>query len=451
MKAWRRCTALATACSATDMRLPPARLNLKQRVMWALTALVALFVIMQGSLAYLSMVEQEDDLVDELVLAEARRLAVHLGQSEVPGVQPEDLLTLSPHFTAWLKARDGTVTPALLPAYMAALPEGPHILTDSGTELHAYVLPTPYGQLYLQYDAESHEAKVRQFGFYLLGLGVLCIVLAALAATQLASVVVAPVERLTRMLGEWAPGVMPPDGSDEEAQLLAAFSRVQERFEEGIAHEREFIGNARHEIRTPLTALRTDLEMLALNAPAPMQQRLQRALASVDEISGSLDIVHTLSQHRVQDREPVDLAACVDAAWASLAGVEGAERFDFRNAVATDVRVLADRHALLTILRNLIRNAAEHAEATHCTVTHTARGIEVADDGVGIAAEELPLLFDRYYRGRRMDAPGQAGGSADRGLGLAIARQVADLNGWQLTVESSAGRGTCFILGLDPA
>lgn len=433
------------------MRLMPARLNLKQRVVWALTALVALFVIMQGSLAYLSMVEQEDALVDELVLAEARRLAVHLSQNEVPGVQPEDLLSLSPHFSAWLKARDGTVTPELLPDYMAVLPEGPHILTQPGAELHAYVMPTAYGLLYVRYDAEQNEAKVREFGFYLLGLGALCIALAALAATQLASIVVAPIERLTRMLGEWAPGVMSPDGSDEEAQLLAAFRRVQERFEEGIAREREFIGNARHEVRTPLTALRTDLEMLALHAPAGMEQRLQRALASVDEIAGSLDLVHTLSQRRTQAREPVELAACVDAAWASLAGVTGTERLGFRNDVAADVCVVADRHALLTILRNLIRNAAEHAAAVHCTVMHTGRGIEIVDDGVGIPVQDLPLLFDRYYRGRRMDAPDQGGESGDRGLGLAIARQVADLNGWQLSVESEAGAGTRFILSLTSA
>jgi len=435
------------------MRLIPSHLNLKQRTIWALTAMVALFVIMQGSLAYLSLADQEDDLVDELVLAEARRLSIHLSQDDIPGVQADDLLTLSPHFSAWLKAKDGTVTPALLPDYMAELGEGPHMLSQADAELHAYVMSTAYGLLYLQYNAEQHEEKVRQFGFYLIGLGVLCIALAALAATQLASIVVAPIERLTRMLGEWAPGVMPVDDSDEETQLLAAFRRVQERFEESVAHEREFIGNARHEIRTPLTALRTDLEMLALNAPTDMQQRLRRALGTVDEIAGSLDLVHTLSQRRRQSAESVELALCVDAAWASLAGVVGTERLGFSNGVGAEVRVAADRHALLTILRNLIRNAAEHAAAAHCTVTHSERGIEIADDGVGIAPEDLPLLFDRYYRGRRVDAPDQerSGERVDRGLGLAIARQVADLNGWHIAVESQPGTGTRFILTLTAA
>lgn len=432
------------------MRLIPSRLNLKQRVILALTALVALFVIMQGSLAYLSMVEQDDELVDELVLAEARRLATRVGHDEFTGVQAAALLTLSPHFSGWLAGNDGKVTPGPLPEALRNLPVGPHLIKDNDAELHAYVMPTADGLLYVQYNAEQHEAKVRQFGFYLIGLGALCIVLAALVARQIASIVVAPLERLARLLGEWAPGSMPADERDEEARLLTAFRRVQERFEESIAHESEFVANARHEIRTPLTALRTDLEMLALNAGDEMQQRLQRAITSVDEIAGALDLAHTLAQQRAQNAEPVDLGLCIDAAWASLAGVAGTDRLGFSNRVAPGVSVVADRHALLTILRNLIRNAAEHAAASHCTVTHTTRGIEVADDGVGIAAEDLPLVFDRYHRGRRVDAPDQVV-HGERGLGLAIARQIADLNGWQLTVESSVGTGTCFILGLNPA
>ena len=429
------------------MRLIPAHFNLKQRVTWALTTLVALFVIVQGGLAYLSMAEQEDDLVDDLVLAEARRLATRIGHDEVTGLQAPALLSLSPHFSGWLAGHDGTTVPGALPDHLRGLQVGPHQLAHGAAELHVYVMQTAEGLLYVQYDAEQHEEKVRQFGYYLIGLGVLCIALAAMVASQIAAVVVAPLERLARLLGEWAPGAMPDAGDDEETRLLTAFRRVQERFEEGIAHEREFIANARHEIRTPLTALRTDLEMLALNAGADMQQRLQRAITSVDDIAGSLDLAHTLSQQRAQNAEPVDLALCVDAAWASLDGVAGTDRLGFSNRVNAGVNVVADRHALLTILRNLIRNAAEHAAAAHCTVTHTGRGIEVADDGVGIAAEDLPLVFDRYHRGRRVDAPDQAG-TGERGLGLAIARQVADLNGWQLTVESAPGLGTCFILRL---
>jgi signal transduction histidine kinase len=436
------------------LRLIPSHFNLKQRVVWALTALVALFVIMQGTLAYLSMADQEDDLVDELVLAEAQRLATHIGQDEVNGMQTSDLLILSPHFAAWVQDGEGNVTPGPLPDELKTLALGPHRLTTKGAELHVYVMQTAEGRLYVRYDAEQHEDKVREFGLYLIGLGVLCIALAGLAATQIAVIVVAPIERLTRRLSEWAPGDLTAEEADEEARLVASFRRVQERFEEGIAHEREFVANARHEVRTPLTALRTDLEMLALHADAEMQPRLQRALATVDEITGSLDLVHTLSQRHALRIEPVELAACVDAAWASLSGLGEMLHLQLTNLVEAKVSVNADRHALLTILRNLIRNAAEHGAATHCKVHYTTRGIEVSDDGVGIAAADLPLIFDRYYRSRRVDAPDQGADSSprgERGLGLAIARQIADLNGWSLTVESAPGSGTCFILGLKHA
>lgn len=435
----------------------PAHFNLKQRVTWALTALVALFVILQASMAYLSMAEQEDDLVDDLVLAEAKRLVTYIGQDPDP-----DFQALSPHFAAWLQAKDGSVSPKPLPAYLAALSVGPHVLKDQPSELHAYVMQTAWGRLYVEYNAEQHEAKVHDFGFYLLSLSALCIALGAVAATQIAMVVVAPLERLSRMLSEWAPGTLKSEeeNGNEEAQLLAAFRRVQDRFEEGLANERAFVANARHEIRTPLTALRTDLEMLALladgsggsiggeNAGADLRPRLQRAMRTVDEIAGSLDLAHTLSQRHALRAESIELSLCVDAAWASLEGTEGMGQLAFHNQVEGSVTIVADRHALLTILRNLIRNAAEHGSASNCSVVHTARGIEVIDDGVGISPDDLPLVFDRYYRGRRVDAPAQDSASADRGLGLAIARQIADLNGWQLNVESQPQAGTRFILTL---
>ncbi len=435
------------------MRLIPKNLTLKQRVTFALAALVSLFVALQAGLAYLSMHEQEDDLVDELVLAEARRLATDIDQD---GNIAVDLLTLSPNFSGWLQQQDGRITPGPLPAYMQGLKAGPHRLSGETSERHIFVMPTEKGRLYMQYDALQNEEKVREFGYYLFGLTILCIVVSIVAADYLAGIVVGPMERLTHLLGVWAPGnlAQPADGGDEETRLLTAFRRVQERFEQGVAHEREFIANARHEIRTPLTALRTDLEMLALQSSEEQKLRLHRALASVDAITGSLDVAHTLSHQQSVIPQEVALAACIDIAYASLGG--DMPVLGLSNQVDGEVRVMADRHSLLTILRNLIRNAAEHAAANQCTVTWTERGLEIADNGVGIPAAELPLMFDRYYRGRRLDErdgvqDGWAKPTEGRGLGLAIARQVADLNGWQLSVESTVGSGTCFILSLTSA
>jgi signal transduction histidine kinase len=76
-------------------------------------------------------------------------------------------------------------------------------------------------------------------------------------------------------------------------------------------------------------------------------------------------------------------------------------------------------------------------------VTRTADGLQIADDGPGIAAEDLPFVFERYYRGRLSDTPGQP--RSERGLGLAIAKHAAEVNGWKLSADSTQ-RGTCFSL-----
>jgi len=434
------------------MRAARSKLNLQRRVTFALGAIVALFVIVQGTLAFLSLEDQEDDLVDEILLAEARRLASRIEQGEVTARSPSELFRSSTNLSSWLVDSSGRASPEELPRYLSGLADGPHRpRRQVGRELHVVVLPTSAGRLYVEYDAEQNEAKVRAFGYYLIAVGALCVILGLAIARHLAKVVVAPIERLTTSLSDWAPeaSMQGQAESDEETRLLAAFHGVQGRFEQAIAREREFIANLRHEIRTPLAALRTDIELLGISMPqqSSQQQRIRRALTVIDAITGSLESARALTHRQHVESQPVDLARLVDDAWSSL-GTEPQRRgLRFVNKVPPATVVNADRHALLTILRNLIRNAAEHASPALCTVRLTPDGVEVADDGPGIAASDLPFVFDRYYRARLADSPEQAQ-SGERGLGLAIARQVADLNGWRLSAKSEAGRGTSFVLSL---
>lgn len=432
-------------------------MNLKRRITLALVAVVTLFVTAQGIVAYLSLVEQEDDLVDELVLAQARQLAARAERGELAGPNGTALLRPSPNLAAWFVDAHGAL-PSAVPAHLAPLAEGSHRLGRPHQELHVVVLPAAAGRLYVQYDAEQNEAKVREFGLYLIGLGGVCLVLGALVSWQVAGWIVAPLERLTARLTTWAPDAGPgtAPASDEEDRLLAAFGRVQGRFEEAIAREREFVDNLSHEIRTPLAALRTDLELLDGCVPAAQRARLKRTLAAVDAIAAALESADHLSRQRDVAAQAVDLRQCVDDAWASVEALPGAAALQFVNDVAPGTRIDADRHSLLTILRNLFRNAIEHAAPARCRVRFDDGAIEVVDDGPGIAPEDLPFVFDRYYRGRLLDTAG-AEPNGERGLGLAIARRIADLNGWQLTVEPAAardpgpGRGTRFILRFEAA
>jgi signal transduction histidine kinase len=427
------------------------RLSLRERVSLALVSLVAVFVFALGTLAVLSLGEQEDDLADEWVLAEARRLAAHAERGDLHNPGNVELFTPTSTLRAWLRAPDGTVRPGPLPGYLEGMGEGIHWRSFATAELHIAVIGTGRGRLYVQYDASANEAKVRRFALYLSLLGLLCVAVAFVVSRRVASVVVGPIERLTGQLSDWAPqaAVAQTAGSDEEQRLFDAFQRVQGRLERVIAREREFVANVRHEIRTPLTALRTDLELLALaddGADPARAARLQRTLSMVDAVDAALESAHVVSRRGPLLPQPVALASCVDDAWASLQADVGIDGLRFVNTVAADVVVEADRHALLTILRNLIRNSAEHAAPARCVVSYRDDCIEVADDGPGIPAEDLPLVFERYYRGRYNDAAGIE--ASERGIGLAIARQVADLNGWSLSAHSRPGGGARFVLRL---
>ena len=430
------------------MRFTERPLSLRRRVLLALVGIVAVFVAVQGALAYLSLADQEDDLADDWVLAEARRLAAQAQRGEIEGPRAAEVLRPTPTRSAWLVDSAGHALPQPLPDHLVGLADGTHRPKSAGAELHVVVLTIPQGRLYVQYDAKSNEDKVDQFGVYLLGLGILCVALALAASHWIAAVVLAPIERLTSQLTHWVPGAsIAQASSDEEAQLFDAFRRVQDRFEKAVAREREFVSNVGHEIRTPLTALRTDLELLGLSEDDPAkQQRLQRAISMVDALNASIESARVLSQRQSVQVERIDLARCVDDARSSLSGHPGMARLRFVNAVPPATFVSVDPHSLLTILRNLIRNSAEHAAPAECVVSFADQCIAVSDDGPGIAREDLAFIFDRYYRGRLKDSPGVEPG--DHGLGLAIARQIADQNGWSLTAEASAGRGVRFLLRL---
>jgi signal transduction histidine kinase len=424
-------------------------MTLQRRVWTALASLVALFVVAQGMLAYLSLEEQEDRIADELVLAEARQLAIYAERGDLDGPRAADILERGGDIEAWLVRRDGEEIPEPVPATLATLPAGPHRARDGSRHLHVVAMPTSAGRLVVAYDAERTEQQVRQYGLYLLGVGALCIAAAVATARHLARIVVAPLDRLTGRLSAWVPGEpgAAAVASDEEARLLDAFGRVQARFEDAIAREREFGANLRHELRTPLAALRTDLELLADSpelAPAA-RARVDRMTRAVDALGGAFETAGALTRRAPARPEPVDLAGCVDDAWLTLEPAAQSLGLEFRNRVAAGLSVVADRHALLTIVRNLLRNAAEHAAPARCTVSGDAIALVVEDDGPGVAPHELPFVFDRAWRGARADRP-DAPDAGGRGLGLAIARQIAELNGWSLRAEARPGGGLRFVL-----
>lgn len=421
--------------------------TLKQRVIWALTAAIALFVAVQAIVAYLVLDRQEDRIVDQIVLTEAQRLVRRLNAGEVEA--DGDDLQPGPSLHAWV-GTNGDV-----PRALAGLAPGQYQFKPEGETWHVAVADSAKGRVYLRYDATDNEERVYEFGAILLGLWLACTLLGYWTARALAGRVVGSMVAVTDRIESWAPGSpgMKIERSDEAGRLMEAFNRMQDRVDQSIAQEREFSANLSHEIRTPLTGIRTDAELIALEAGTlpSAALRLARIVNAVDEIAATLETARAISSAQAGPRSEVSLRACLDDAWSGLA--ERAHRAGL--VLANDIPETAvadlDRYGLLIVLRNLVRNAIDHAAPATLGASWTGTELVLVDDGPGIPAHDLPLVFDRYYSGRLRDsvAPGTNTGAGQRGLGLAIAKRVCDIQGWRLTVSSSTEelqRGTRFLL-----
>ncbi|GAA0528089.1 HAMP domain-containing histidine kinase [Pigmentiphaga sp. GD03639] len=421
--------------------------TLKQRVIWALTLAIALFVGVQAVVAYLVLDQQEDRIVDQIVMTEAERLVHRLEAGEMVWTGSDILLGPSLH--AWV-GTNGDV-----PRVLARLGPGQYQLNTEGQVWHVAVADSTKGRVYLRYDATDNEHRVYEFGAILLGLWLACTLLGYWTARALAGRVVGSMVEVTDRIESWAPGSpgMKVVRSDEAGRLIEAFNRMQDKVDQSIAQEREFSANLSHEIRTPLTSIRTDAELIALEAEPSAQAglRLTRIVNAVDEIASTLETARAISSAQAGPRTEVSLRACLDDAWSGLA--ERAHRAGL--VLANDVPETAvprlDRYGLLIVLRNLVRNAIDHAAPATLTASWTGECLALADNGPGIPASDLPFVFERYYSGRLRDSqmPVADAAGVQRGLGLAIAKRVCDIQGWRLTVTSSTDelhRGTRFLL-----
>lgn len=430
--------------------------TLLSRVTWAMTATVALFVGLMAVLAFSIMYEQEDELADQLVQIEMHRLIERIEAGEFDTTRQP--LEIGPRIEAWLA---GSAADAAMPAPLRGLAAGPHEIEIGDRVLHAIVANSSAGQLTLVFDATDNEERVRRFGLIMLLLWIVCLAAGYWLARATAGIVVGRLHAIAERIAEWDPDASIPTlqraaHKDEAGRLLEAFNRMQDRVDRSIAREREFAANLSHEIRTPLAALRTDIEMISLDERlAPEQQRrFERMAQALDEVSATIAAARALSRPRAAlKREAVDLGALIEEVCATLAARAAAAGLHIVNAVAAGHFLHADRYALQIVLRNLIGNAIDHAAPARLGIRLEGEALILADDGPGIAAAELPFVFERFHHGRLVDQAGTAEATdADHGLGLAIARRVCEQQGWLIRVTSAtsaAQHGTRFELLFD--
>lgn len=316
-----------------------------------------------------------------------------------------------------------------------------------------------FGAVQLGTPLSSAETVMRQLTLLLLAIGIGGLALAIVLSR-------AVTRRVTEPLGELADAAahvaetddlalrIDTDRDDELGQLARRFNSMLDRLQlsreelaGSVAAQRQLVADASHELRTPITSLRTDLEVLLEGGdldPAVRADILTALVVQTEELGDLVVDVIDLARGDVDLREPepVRLDEIVENAVRRAARHYPAVRFELQ----TEPRIVvgaADRlaRASANLLDNAAKYSADGADPS-VTVVVDASGLAVRDHGPGIPPNEIEHLFDRFYRGE--DSRERAGS----GLGLAIVRQVAELHGGTATVENAEGGGALFRLRL---
>jgi len=245
-------------------------------------------------------------------------------------------------------------------------------------------------------------------------------------------------------LGQRVP---PASGSDELGQLTATVNEMLERLETLFTAQRRFVADVSHELRTPLTAMLGNLEMNRRGAAsdpqsfAAMERELNRLRRLVNDL---LLLAQADSGVRLR-HDPVALDELLLEVVRDLAPI--AKGVALLPDVAEQVEVPGDRDRLKQALMNMVVNAIQHTPAGGKVRVALDRRdacarLSVSDTGLGIAAEDLPHVFDRFYRADKARTRGFGGA----GLGLAIVKWVADAHGGSVEAQSALDQGSTFTL-----
>lgn len=214
----------------------------------------------------------------------------------------------------------------------------------------------------------------------------------------------------------------------EISPLVASFNQVLERLERGYRLQQEFLANAAHELKTPLALIRAQIELSADDASTR-----DALLSDVDYMTRQVQQLLVLAEASETNNYSLAPVAVWDSAQEVASYLQRmADTAQVRIAVSGTpcmAKWQADRSALFTLLKNLLENAIQHAPAqTTVSVEIEPEAVCVRDWGPGVDAAQLPLLFERFWRGAHRRDHGA-------GLGLAICQEIALAHGWQLSAE----------------
>lgn len=250
----------------------------------------------------------------------------------------------------------------------------------------------------------------------------------------------------------------PKQQTKELIPLTRAMQTMLQGLREAFSQQREFLGNAAHELKTPLAIVKSTLQSTLQKPRSGEEYRLgiEQALEDLDRIEKLLHWMLRLARAEQwaigavrRDLEMVSLAETLHSTAERLRALAKASRVSIHVKADQDTQLRADPEDLQLVWGNLIENAIRYSpvnstvEVTLVTAPDRAT-ITVRDYGPGIPEEELPFVFNRFYRAD----PSRARDTGGFGLGLAISKTLVEAYGGTITVSSEPGEGTCMTVEL---
>ncbi len=429
-------------------------MSFRVRVTLLATAAVAIAVVAASAVVYVVVRHQLRGEVDTSLVTRAREFVRRPGP--VPGVVtlgPRANLGGPPTYLQVITS-DGTGAavnlPGLKEAKRLAARGGNGFYTDGSVQgIHVRVYSLRLGDglaLQVARPLDEVDHTLHRIRLYMLFIGLGGIGIASGLGLLVGQATLRPVGQLTSIAEEVSQTRdlsrrIKTGSRDELGRLATTFNGMLEALESSLKAQRQLVADASHELRTPLASLRTNIEVLTGRKRLPAEERqklLADVIGQVEELSALVAALVELDPDAPSELEDVRLdelvAGAVDRARLHRPSVE------FRTELAETV-VRAAPVRLERAVANLLDNAAKWSDAVEVKVGDGE--VVVRDHGPGIAEEDLPKIFDRFYRAASArHLPGS-------GLGLSIVRQVAEAHGGEVSVENAPDGGAVFRLSLD--
>jgi len=242
---------------------------------------------------------------------------------------------------------------------------------------------------------------------------------------------------------------------DELGELVETINGMIERLENSFRQIQQFTSDASHELKTPLTILKGEAELALRKERDPGEYRhyLQSSLEEINRLSRLVQDLLVLSKadtgRLTLQAVPVNLSQLVETCGQQSKFLGEDSEIHLELTTQPGVQVLGDPNRLKQMFYNLIENAIKYSNRSGKVVistTHNGQYAHVAirDNGVGIASEDIPFIFDRFYRVDKSRSR-EAGGT---GLGLSICKWIAEIHKGRIEVESVPDVGSCFTVML---